>query len=335
MEEAVNAAAISPDHILKELANLWVSLGKQGQDEGGAGVLRACTMTLLVLAEESDDPSALGETLAALMPEHPARTIMVRLRGPGERALAERVYAQCWMPFGQRRQICCEQIEIMASDLALPDLPGVVLPLAAPDLPTIAWLRSARLAQMPEFRSIARMADKMVVDSAGFANPVDALWQLADSSRRGMTLGDLAWTRLTRWREALARVFENREYAAKAVELSAVRVEFGEGWQTSAWYLASWVAAALESVGAKAKLSLVRGEAPSLRLELAGANFRVELARAGERLSVTVNDLVNTTNLPQPSDYLAMREELAIVQRDAVFERTLASAARLAYATNK
>ena len=29
-------------------------------------------MTLVVLAEASDDAAALGETVAALMPEHPA-----------------------------------------------------------------------------------------------------------------------------------------------------------------------------------------------------------------------------------------------------------------------
>ena len=91
---------MAPRHILRELADLWVTLGKQGQDESGAGVLRACTLTLVVLAEASDDAAALGETIAALMPEHPARTIVVRLSGAGERALAERVYAQCWMPFG-------------------------------------------------------------------------------------------------------------------------------------------------------------------------------------------------------------------------------------------
>ena len=37
-------------------------------------------------------------------------------------ALAARVFAQCWMPFGHRQQICCEQIEITASDASLPDL---------------------------------------------------------------------------------------------------------------------------------------------------------------------------------------------------------------------
>jgi glucose-6-phosphate dehydrogenase assembly protein OpcA len=76
------------------------------------------------------------------MPEHPARAILVRLSGAGDRSLAERVYSQCWMPFGQRRQICCEQVEITASDAALADLQSVVLPLTVPDLPLIVWCRS-------------------------------------------------------------------------------------------------------------------------------------------------------------------------------------------------
>src|SRR6266536_1879491 len=143
--------AVAPEHILKELTHLWVSLGKQGETETAAGVLRACTMTLIVIAEESEDVGALGETLAALMPEHPARSILIRLRGAGEATLTERVYAQCWLPFGQRRQICCEQIEIIATDAALADIAPVVLPLAVPDLPVIIWLRSARLWDLPTF----------------------------------------------------------------------------------------------------------------------------------------------------------------------------------------
>ena len=114
------SATVVPGKILKELAELWVSTAKA--TDGGAGVLRACSMTLLVLAEESDDSQGLGETIAALMPEHPARAIVVRMSGPGERSLTERVYSQCWMPFGQRKQICCEQVEITVSDDALADL---------------------------------------------------------------------------------------------------------------------------------------------------------------------------------------------------------------------
>jgi hypothetical protein len=70
-------------------------------------------------------------------------------------------------------------------------------------------------------------------------------------------------------------------------------------------------------------------------VELSGPEFHVQLARQEQRLVVTVNTLSNCTNLPQPSDYLLMREELGIVRKDAVFEKTLASAAGLAYATDK
>jgi glucose-6-phosphate dehydrogenase assembly protein OpcA len=326
---------VAPEHILRELDDLWVTLDKQGQAESGAGVLRACTLTLVVLAEASDDAAALGETIAALMPEHPARTIVVKLSGAGEHALAERVYAQCWMPFGERRQICCEQIEITASDAALADLPSVVLPLAAPDLPLIVWSRSARLFEMPPFGAIARMAAKVVVDSAAFAEPKRTLRLLAETARRGVLLGDLAWTRLTRWREMLARLFENRNYLAKLARISSVRVVYTGEFATSAWYMGAWVADALRDAGVSAQVVVGPGSGPaSLSVELAGGGFRVQLARQQDRLVISVDDAQNCTNLPQPGDYLMMREELGIVRRDAVFERTLASAARLAYATD-
>src|SRR5436190_3969666 len=185
--------SVAPDTILKELAALWTQEGKQGD----AGVLRACSMTLIVLAEIEEDASAVGETMAALMPEHPARSILIRVRADGERALSERVYQQCWKPFGQRQQICCEQIELTASDAALADLPSVLLPLAVPDLPVILWCRSPRLAAIPVFRDIARIATKIIFDTAAFPNPADAVWQLADAQRRGLLVADLAWTRLT------------------------------------------------------------------------------------------------------------------------------------------
>jgi len=325
VEEAV-VAAVAPEHILRELADLWVSLGS---------VLRACTLTLVVLEEASGDAAALGETIAALMPEHPARTIVVRLSGAGEGELAERVYAQCWMPFGERRQICCEQIEITASDAALADLPSVVLPLAAPDLPVIVWSRSARLFEMPPFGAIARMAAKVVVDGAGFADPKRALRLLAETARSGIPLGDLAWTRLTRWRETLARLFENRDHLAKLAGISSVRVVYNGEFATAAWYMGAWIVDALEDAGVSANIVVGAGlGAAPLSVELAGNGFRVALARREDRLVIMVDGAENCTNLPQPSDYLLMREELGIVRRDAVFERTLASAARLAYATD-
>jgi len=319
------SATVSPDVILKQLAALWTEEGKQGD----AGVLRACSMTLVVLAEEGEGTESLGETLAALMPEHPARTILIRLRGAGERALNERVYQQCWRPFGQRQQICCEQIEIGASDAALDDLPSLILPLLVSDLPVIVWCRSPRLTRMAAFRDIASIANKLILDSAAYSGPADAIARLVEAQGAGVRLGDLAWTRLTRWRETLARVFDNRENLAQLPKIAEVKVGFDSGSATAAWYLAAWTANSLHSVDVKPKLSLDAG-AGALALELSGEGFRVALARAGGVLTVATGDLTNCTNLPPFTDYLLLREELGIVRRDTVFERTLSSAARLA-----
>lgn len=330
-------AVLAPDRILKELSDLWVSLAKPGDGETGAGVLRACSMTLVVLAEESDDASALGETLAALMPEHPARTMMVRLRGGGERVLADRVYAQCWMPFGQRRQICSEQVEITASDSALGDLPPVVLPLVVPDLPLIVWCRSHRMLAMPEFHGIAAMADKVVMDSAGMTDARTGLRALAAWADRSVLLGDLAWTRLTRWREMLSQVFENRAYLDQLPTVTDVRLSFGADLETSAWYMAGWLVNALAQIGVHPRVAVegTAGTPAPLRVKLSGPSLGVEMMREANRLVVTVNGLSNCTSLSEPNDYLLMREELGIVRRDEVFEAALASAARLAYPTDK
>jgi glucose-6-phosphate dehydrogenase assembly protein OpcA len=156
---------------------------------------------------------------------------------------------------------------------------------------------------------------------------------MADAVRTGGIFADLAWTRLTRWRETLARVFENRDTLARLSEVRSVQVRFGPGYETAAWYLAAWSANALASVG-QVVTPVVGRQDESLCLELSGGMFHVKLSRQDDRLVTVVNEQTNCTNLPRPADYHMMREELGIVRRDAVFEATLASATRLAVSSS-
>ena len=327
---------VAPEKILKELAELWVDSGKQGQAEGGTGVLRACSMTLLAMAEASEDTQSLGETIAALMPEHPARAILVRLSGAGDRSLTARVYSQCWMPFGQRRQICCEQVEIAVSDAALADLRSVVLPLTVPDLPMIVWCRSTRLLEMAAFWQIADMARKVVLDSASAPDAAGILQRAREVVERGVMLGDLSWTLMTRWREMLAQVFENQQNAARLSCVSSVGVEWGGSRYIPALYLGAWIRDSLAAVDVNPALHLSRAaDEDFLRVRLTGEGIAAVLERQDDRMVVTLNGQSQCTNLPQPTDYLLMREELGIVRHDPVFEKTLASAAQLAHPIDK
>jgi glucose-6-phosphate dehydrogenase assembly protein OpcA len=331
------AGTIAPDRILHDMADLWVSLGKQG--EGDAGVLRACSMTLVVAAEESDDAQAIGETLAALMPEHPSRAIVIRFRAEDRRSLAARVFAQCWMPFGHHQQICCEQIEITASDASLPDLAAVVLPLTVPDLPVILWCRGPRLFHLPAFSQLAAIAQKVVLDGAAFGDAAAALGEMREAVAAGRRLADLSWTRLTRWRELIAQIFENRAQLANLPLVSDILISYrAAATPAPAFYLAAWLREGLEKIGAhpRIRFETEAGESNGRlsRVELRAPNRPDAIASislaGGPCAEVRAGGLLSMALLPALTDYALMREELSIPGRDAVFEHALAAVAKLA-----
>lgn len=338
------AGTIAPEKILRELSEMWNTIAHDGGPDG-EGPLRACSLTLVTLADESEDFTAIGETIAALMPEHPARTVVVKLEGDDGRRLSERVFSQCWKPFGSKRQVCCEQVEIAATDAALGDLPSVILPLAVPDLPLVLWCRSARLASMPEFAPIAAMAQRVILDGERFCNlamaggateksaPRIALNRLGNLAAKHPGVADLAWTRLTRWRAMLSQVFENKHHLAELPRISKVRVKAGNGAHVSGWYFGAWVMDVLTGAGIHPEFRLEYAhdvQHGTHSIQLAADNWSVELARYDERLIVTVGGIEQCSPLPVPTDFPLLQEELRITGRDPIYERTLASARRMA-----
>jgi len=251
-----------------------------------------------------------------------------------EPALEARVFAQCWMPFGQRRQICCEQIEISASNGSLADVPAVVLPLVVADLPVILWSRPLRLLATPAWRDLARIATKTILDSAPFPEPREALQRLASATASGSLLADLAWTRLTRWRELIAQIFENPVYFSHLPGITAVTVRYTEE-ATGLWYIAAWLQQCLERAGSKPQVRVEPSAGPC-DSGLAGIEFESDALKVsvrkveGSAAEVQVNTLVNRTVFPDASDYVLLREELSIAGHDPIYEAALPLAAALA-----
>jgi hypothetical protein len=212
-------------------------------------------MTMVVIADESEDTQGIAETLAQLMKEHPSRAIVIRLRNSPEPWLESRVFAQCWKPFGSRQHICCEQIEITSSDASLPDVPAVVLPLVVADLPVILWCRSGRATDMAGFRELESLAQKVIFDSASFRDPEKALSKLLTASLPGTRVADLAWCRLTRSRELIAQAVNGDDIlqSLRGVDVMRVRAR-GPKPDVPARYFAAWLSNRLALVGAFPKL---------------------------------------------------------------------------------
>ena len=321
---------VAPDRILKDLSNLWVDLGKQEGDGGSTGVLRACTMTLVVLAEHADDEQAIGETLARLMPEHPSRAIVIRVRPSAERAMESRVFSRCWTSFGERRHICAEEIEITSSEAATGELPLVVLPLAVPDLPVVLWCRGSKVCELAGFAEISGLATKVLMDSASFSSTITGFQQLQDIVKQGRPAGDLAWTRLTPLRELIARVFQNRglNILAQASEVHLTYTSDGKAG-ASAFYLAAWLMDSLRRSGANPRLEMKPGGERTVELIAPDLHVRVSQG-TGRCAEVHLNDAVSQAPLAEPSECALVAEELGIPGRDAIFERTLSAAVQLA-----
>jgi glucose-6-phosphate dehydrogenase assembly protein OpcA len=306
---------IKPDRILHELSRLWVSLSKQEETrEPDSGVIRACSMTLIAFVDDEVDAQAMGELFVRLMKAHPSRTIVVRLREDSG-VLESRVFATCWTPFGHRREICCEQVEFSASIDRARDVPSVVFPLVAPDVPRVLWFRSSRIDNVPDLGGLLALGDKVIVDSARPGAPAFA--DLRVLANAGIVVGDLAWTRLTRLRQLIAQLLAARDIGKIAnisIELSGSEVP------AEARYLQAWFRSEVPSAdvlirrldaGDGSRMSGIRiGTGIHIRLEADCAEYETGALR-------------QRANLSGGSEADLLSEELSIMTHDRVLERVL------------
>lgn len=318
----MNGSAISPTALLKDLDALWLNLGQNQEDpQHATAVLRACAMTLIAVVE--GDGQDIGETLALLVRDHPSRLILVPVSDSPEPHLDAGVTAQCWMPFGKRQQICCEQIVLSTSMSSLAEIPAVVRGLIVPDLPVACWVRSQRIQHSPEFAGLIALTNKLVVDSGGVEDLGRQVQFIQDNEAGPRRVGDLAWTRLTRWRQAIAQLFDDPAGLERARQLKHVRVEYqGPFVPMSAYYLAAWLRHCL---GRPIDFTFVNaGDCERARV------FSVVLQGAGDDVSITVSrkrdvELQSTQRLahsvfPPLTEYELLREELSVLGPDPTYE---------------
>ncbi len=318
------ATSVQPEKILKELAGLWGGMSKGDSQGVNSGVLRACAMTLVVAAESESDAVAAGETLGELMHEHPSRAIVLRPSAKdGE--LEARVFAQCWMPFGKRQQICCEQIEITASMDRVSEVQGTVLGIMVPDLPMVLWVRGQHWLKSEGFANLFPLARKVVIDSSNCDSP--SLKEHFDMIRalepRVKLLGDLAWTRLTSFREVIAHTFEDHRLLGRLKDVESIEIEY-TSHPVAAAYLGGW----LKSASPKATVAIhpKQGEFDQVILKRSGVDFRVEL---GTPVRFHLDGFCHRALLPPVNEASLMREELSILRTDRVFRTALAVAETL------
>jgi len=323
--------AIEPEKILRDLRDLWVKLAVDEKESGE--VLRACAMTLLAVTEDETAADEVRRILAEVMHEHPSRAIMLCIR-PGAQADA-RVFAECWAgpPISQvgpkapaRTQICTEGIQLTLDASQMVSAPQLILSLLAPDLPVVLWYRGLPLTIAP-LEPLLRLAQKVIVDSSSSDDPAGAVATVRDLRAGGRRVADLAWTRLTGWREAVANAFGCKKWTP--ADVTDVRVEYSGKRSSAMLYFERWLQHALPSASVIVDGGVESGAGePGLRSVTlsSGVSGTVSLKLAGPgAIEVRAGDCSSRSLLPSTSEGAAMREELGILGDDVVFEAVIES----------
>ena len=225
-----------------ELAALWAKVG-----EGDAAVTRACVLNLLILlGPDAETERRVSDVLAKLMVNCPCRALMLRLlpASAAERPLDAWVQAHCQVASPGRPQVCCEQITIQARGDAARGMPGLVLPLLMPDVPVMVWVPRGEPSELDPSGRLTRLADRLIVDSATFADASAARRRLLAIAAKGTHISDLAWGRLTPWRELTAQFFDAPALRQHLSEIEQVTVR-ATGDLTPGLLAAGWLASRL------------------------------------------------------------------------------------------
>lgn len=342
--------------IERELTTLWKTAADSGQ-----AVTRACVLTLVAVVAGQRDTEAVTATIGRLMARHPNRAIVINAtpQASGEQ-LDAWAQAHCQIPGPNRAQICCEQITIDARGPAVEKVAGTVLPLLVPDVPTVVWWPRGAPFSAPLFEKLGALADRVIVDSATFEQPERDLAGLGGLVSDRRTLGDMAWGRLTPWRELTAQFFDTPATTEHLQEIEGVSLAYERPQgappdRTQALLLVGWLASRLgwaaaegpigpddtaftmrRSDGAAVQITL-KPVAPkadaldrlaSVEIRCARATFQVSrgdkpnCAVAGAEVQ-THAPLRRVVRLEQQDEAQLLSEELRLLGRDTGYESAL------------
>jgi glucose-6-phosphate dehydrogenase assembly protein OpcA len=220
----------------KAMTTLWDTTGTAvvkalaAERRTGGAVTSGIALTLVVVVDQKDVEEA-EEAATVAASRHPMRMLVVvrrQIDAPVPRLDAE-------VTIGGRLGPGESVVLRMYGRLGL-HAESVTLPLLAPDVPVVTWW----YGEPPEkiaYDPLGVFAERRITDSLRAADPHLALHQRADDFAPGDT--DLAWTRLTPWRVALASAFDGGRHPATGA------VVHGGQREPSARLLAGWLSSRL------------------------------------------------------------------------------------------
>ena len=269
--------AHSIEDIEKELTRIWAEPNLETLVDGEPGrhvAARTSVMNLVVITLRPEIAERSAATIQTLTGKHPSRTLIVSAADPdGPSWLDAQIQAHCVLPRADAPEICAEMIFLTAGGESGRHLDAIVAPLLIHDLPvTIWWPGETPLGSVPA-RGLLGMADRLVVDGSTWADDgLRRLGQLADLiDATNLSIRDFALVRQSRWREAIASIFDMPDLTPFLRSLRRIAVAYATHDETGApgstnivkpVYHVGWLASRL-GLRVVRPLGVVPGHAPA------------------------------------------------------------------------
>jgi glucose-6-phosphate dehydrogenase assembly protein OpcA len=235
-----SARAHSIADIEKELAAIWANQDLTTEIEGEPGrhvAARTSVMNLVVVARRPEIAERGAATIQALTGKHPSRTIVVQSADPdGPSWIDARIEAHCILPREDAPETCAETIHLIAGGEAGRHLNAIVAPLIIHDLPVTVWWPGEPPFASRECIDLLTSADRFVVDGSTWSG--DGLARLGEmatvAETASVAVSDFAMVRQSRWREAIASIFDDPDFLPYLRSLRRIAVTYGTHDETGA-----------------------------------------------------------------------------------------------------
>ncbi|MEO9176921.1 MAG: glucose-6-phosphate dehydrogenase assembly protein OpcA [Gaiellales bacterium] len=302
---------------------------REHETSGSGRGVRTHMLDLVVYCDRRDEAERMVEAIASLPHSRPSRAI-IALGLDDESGVSADARVFCTpVPGGSAGVQVCSEIVSLESGRGGIALPSLIAGLLLPDLPVFLHWRAEPDASRVVLSRLWELATRVVVDSTAVPRSLDALTSLIQR-QPDRSVTDLSWTKITGWREAVARAFDNAENTAALANLASAEIVHVGASDAQARLLVAWLTA---RTGRTPELSIVSVDEPDMQ---SGSLTRVELVCAGERYRVTRVEegtgLVQAPRLPEhmvplrvPPLRGLVAQELEFLGRDRIFEQAVSS----------
>jgi glucose-6-phosphate dehydrogenase assembly protein OpcA len=298
---------------------------------GERGQARTQLLDLVVLAEDQREADRMARLLEELPGNRPSRAIIALAARESHVLEASAEVVTTAAPSGDGAELRCELVRLSAGDSGAA-LPSLIASLLLPDLPVFLLLRLDPERWEPLVASCWSFATRVVVDSTGERSGLHSLPALlAREPKRSVT--DLSWSKLTGWRELVARLFDPPRATRALAKLDRIEVTHAGRSAAQARLLAAWV---LSRTGRHPSVELTGESRRDMR---SGSLIRGVLTCGKEqyevvRLAEGVAEVRSPYLEPQqarlwvPHLPALVAEELGIYERDEAFAAAVALLAK-------